>query len=85
MGYTTLLEYRLFSCYNRYTVNQNCEKKISDVIGYHQPNLSIMLVNGQFNRTVNMSCLCNWTEHVMCTCCCFEFCRVTFAIFYENV
>ena len=85
MGYTTLLEYRLFSCYNSYTVNQNCEKKNLDVIGYHQPNLSIMLVNGQFNSTVNMSCLCNRTEHVMCACCCFEFCRVNFAIFYENV
>ena len=40
-----------------------------------------MLVIGPCNMTVkgtvNMSCLCQWTECIMFACCCLIFCRVT--------
>ena len=47
--------------------------KFPTVIGYHQPDLSsvsVILVIGQPNITVkgtsNKSCLCKWSERVMC-------------------
>ena len=33
----------------------------------------VMLVTGQLNRTVDMSCLCKWTVHVICKRCCRAF------------
>ena len=44
-------------------------------------HVRVMLVIGLCNTTVkgtvNMSCLCQWTECVMFACCCPIFCRVT--------
>ena len=48
-----------------------------------------MLVIGQCNRkvigTVNTSCLCKWTESVMCARCCLAFRRVNCFFFYEKL
>ena len=48
-----------------------------------------MLVIGQCNRkvigTVNTSCLCKWTESVMCARCCLAFRRVNCFLFYEKL
>ena len=51
--------------------------KYSNVIGYHQPDLST-------NRTVNTSCMCRWTERVMCARCCSAFRRVNSFFFMKT-
>ena len=60
--------------------------KFSNVIGYHQPDLSTnrtvmrhactWTVYRTVKGTVNTSCMCRWTERVMCARCCSAFRRV---------
>ena len=69
--------------------------KFLNVIGYHQPDLStnrtvyvhVTLVIERCNRivkeTVNTSCLCEWTEHVMCTSCFLSFHLVNCFFFFN--
>ena len=47
----------------------------------------IELCNRTVKGTVDMSCLCEWTECIMCTCCFLHFAKLTVAVFffYENV
>ena len=42
----------------------------------------IELCNRTVKGTVDMSCLCEWTECIMCTCCFLHFAKLTVAVFF---
>ena len=44
----------------------------------------VMLVTGQLNRTVDMSCLCKWTMRVICKRCCRAFRRLNRCLFMKT-
>ena len=68
--------------------------KFSNVIGYHQPDLSTnrtvmrhactWTVYRTVKGTVNTSCMCKWTERVMCARCCSAFRRVNSFFFMKT-